>query len=97
VLIEAMATGLPVVATASYGTRDIVQHERTGLLVERHDADAVADALERVLSDAGLRTRMSAAGRIRARDFSATAIVDRFDALLTSLLHECSPSAERLP
>lgn len=82
VLIEAMASGLPVVATASYGTRDIVEHERTGLLVETHEPQAVASALARILNDEATRTQMSAAARMRARNFAIPAVIDRFDTLL---------------
>jgi glycosyltransferase involved in cell wall biosynthesis len=69
VLVEAMASGTPVVSTASYGTRDIVQHEQTGLLVERHEPAHVADALARVLSDASWRERLARSAHQRARDF----------------------------
>lgn len=88
VLIEAMAAGLPVVATASYGTRDIVQHEHTGLLVERHEPDAVVAALEHVLSDSTRRGQMSGAGRLRARSFAIPAVVDRLEALLDSMVRQ---------
>lgn len=78
VLIESMASGTPVVATASFGTRDIVQHERTGLLVERHEPAAVADALDRVLGDAGYRARLAAAARERAREFGIARVTAAF-------------------
>lgn len=87
VLIEAMAAGLPVVATASHGTRDIVRHEETGLLVESHDAASVAQALERVLTDGDLRRRMAGASRLRARAFALPAVVDRFEAFLDQVVH----------
>jgi glycosyltransferase involved in cell wall biosynthesis len=86
VLIEAMATGLPVVATASHGTRDIVTHEQSGLLLESHDAASVAAALERVLTDAGFRRRLSDTARQRAREFALPAVVDRFDAFLDRVM-----------
>jgi glycosyltransferase involved in cell wall biosynthesis len=85
VLIEAMAAGLPVVATASYGTRDIVEHDVTGLLVERHEPDAVAAAVERLLTEPQTRARLAAAARARASRFALPSVVDRFDALLDSL------------
>jgi glycosyltransferase involved in cell wall biosynthesis len=82
VLIEAMASGTPVVATASFGTRDIVLHERTGLLVERHEAQAVADALERIISNQAYRARLAAAGRERAREFGIARVTRAFAAAL---------------
>jgi glycosyltransferase involved in cell wall biosynthesis len=78
VLVEAMASGVPVVATASAGTREIVQHERNGLLVDQHESGAVAAAIERVLTEPGLKTRLAAGGRQRAREFSAPAVGARF-------------------
>jgi glycosyltransferase involved in cell wall biosynthesis len=86
VLIEAMATRLPVVATASYGTRDIVKHGQNGLLVERHEATDVAAALERVLTDSALRSNLSRAARVSAGDYAVPAVVDRFDAFVDRVL-----------
>ena len=55
VLVEAMACGVPVVATRSSGTSDIVRDGVDGLLVDRHEPAAVAAALERVLADEPLQ------------------------------------------
>jgi glycosyltransferase involved in cell wall biosynthesis len=85
VLIEAMSCGLPVVATSSYGTRDIVRDD-AGILVERHDPAAVAAALERMLADPPLRACMASAARAAAVEFSVPTVVDQFDAFLGSLL-----------
>jgi glycosyltransferase involved in cell wall biosynthesis len=63
VLIEAMALGTPCVGSDVTGIPEIVRHEETGLIARAGDAAALADALERVLGDAGLRTRLSRAGR----------------------------------
>jgi len=60
VLIEAMACGLPVVATDSPGTREIIQSEHNGLLVANHEPAAVAAAIRRVLTDRALAERLSA-------------------------------------
>jgi glycosyltransferase involved in cell wall biosynthesis len=92
VLIEAMASGVPVVATASFGTRDIIQHERSGLLIEAHDAASVAASLERVLTDSALRARLTAAGRERAREFGIGRVTAAFDLALHRLM---STPAER--
>lgn len=65
VLMEAMATELPVVSTAVMGTPELVEHELSGLLVAPGRSDLLADALARLLADAELRARMGAAGRRR--------------------------------
>ena len=63
---EAMAAGLPVVATRSGALPEIVVHGKTGLLVDRADVDGLAGALLELLQDPGKRSRMGAAGRARA-------------------------------
>jgi len=63
-LIEAMATGLPCIASNIPGVTDqIVKDEETGLLVPPHDAPALAAALGRLLSDRVLAARLGAAAR----------------------------------
>jgi glycosyltransferase involved in cell wall biosynthesis len=68
VVIEAMACGVPVVATAVGGIAEMVQHGRNGLLVEPDDPDALATAIRRLLDDPALRRRFRehclSAGRI---------------------------------
>lgn len=64
-VMEAMACGLPVVGTRVNGIADLVEHERTGLLVPSRDPAALADALERLLRDPALRHAYGAAGRRR--------------------------------
>ncbi len=61
--LEASATGLPVVASDVHGIPDVVDHQRTGLLVPPGDAAALAAALTTLLDDADLRTELGAAGR----------------------------------
>jgi glycosyltransferase involved in cell wall biosynthesis len=65
-VIEAMLTGLPVVACDVRGPAEQVVPSVTGLLVPVGDAPALAGALRRLASDAELRARMGAAGRARA-------------------------------
>jgi len=65
VAIEAMACGLPVVASAHGGLLDIVEPEVTGLLVPPCDEAALADALARLAGDTVTRRRMGEAGRAR--------------------------------
>ncbi len=61
--IEASATGIPVIATAVEGGRDIVRHGETGLLVPPSSSSALADAIIQLLDDPALRESMGAAGR----------------------------------
>jgi glycosyltransferase involved in cell wall biosynthesis len=69
VLLEAMAAGLPVLATAVGGVPDIVQDSQTALLVGQGDATAMADAIGRLLDDVGLRRILGAAARQAALQF----------------------------
>jgi colanic acid/amylovoran biosynthesis glycosyltransferase len=72
VLMEALACGLPVVASAISGIPELVEHERTGLLVPPRDAAAVAEALRRLHDDDGLSRRLGAAGREKVvREYDA--------------------------
>jgi colanic acid/amylovoran biosynthesis glycosyltransferase len=63
VLMEALALELPVVTTRIMGIGELVEDQRTGLLVAPGRADQVADALERLIGDPELRARLGAAGR----------------------------------
>jgi glycosyltransferase involved in cell wall biosynthesis len=63
VLMEAMAAGVPVVATRIAGTPELVHDGQNGLLVAPGDIDAMANAVDRLLKDADLRNRFAIAGR----------------------------------
>jgi len=63
VLLEAMASAVPVVTTAVSGIPELVSSEHTGLLVPPHDPRALARALERVITDPRLAHRLGSAGR----------------------------------
>jgi D-inositol-3-phosphate glycosyltransferase len=66
-VVEAMACGVPVVASAAGGMLDTVVHEVTGLLVPARDPTKLAKALDAVLRAGALRNGMGLAGRVRAR------------------------------
>lgn len=66
-ILEAMAAGLPVVASRVGGVPELVIESETGLLVEPGDEKALASALQRLLEDRELRERMGAAGRERVQ------------------------------
>jgi len=63
-LIEAMGYGVPVVSTATGGISELLRGE-AGLLVRAQDALALANAIQRLMNDSGLRRRLSRAGRER--------------------------------
>jgi glycosyltransferase involved in cell wall biosynthesis len=86
-VLEAMAAGLPVVATAVGGTPDVVVQGATGLLVPPDDATALAAALDRLIYDPDLRRTMGAEGRRRVQArFSVQQMVERTQALYRELL-----------
>jgi glycosyltransferase involved in cell wall biosynthesis len=88
-LLEAMAAGLPVVATAVGGVPEGVDDGTTGLLVPPRDPDALADAMMRLLHTRDLRHRMGRAGQERVRKhFSVERMVKDIDRLYQQLLAE---------
>ncbi len=64
-LAEAMACGLPIVATNGGGFRELIEHERSGLLVARNDAGELTQGLTRLLGDPAGAQRLGAAARAR--------------------------------
>ena len=80
VLLEAMAYGVPVIASAIGGITDIVVDGESGLLVPPGDATALAAALERVAQDRTLAQRLGEAGQRRVREqFSWASITARWE------------------
>jgi len=68
VVKEAMAIGVPVLTTNTPGMNELVEHERTGLLVPPKDPSALTVALERLLDDNKLGGRLADAGRLMVED-----------------------------
>jgi glycosyltransferase involved in cell wall biosynthesis len=86
-LLEAMALGLPVVASDAGGNPDLVTHERTGLLVPPLDRAAWALALTRLLEDGALRERVGQAGReLVRREFTIERTAERTEAVYRAAL-----------
>jgi phosphatidylinositol alpha-mannosyltransferase len=79
VLIEAMAAGLPVVASDTPGYDEVITDENQGLLVPPRDPRALAAAASRVLDDGALAMRLRGAGTERARAFDWSATVGRIE------------------
>jgi len=87
-VMEAMAAGLPVVASAVGGLPELVTPAVTGALVTPGDDAAMAAELVRLLKDPDLRARMGAAGRQAVASRTAEAMVDRYYELYEQLLRE---------
>ena len=85
-LVEAMALGKPVAASACAGPSEIVEHERSGLLVPTADPRSLAGALLRILQEPGLSERLGAAAELRAGAFTEEAPAERFAAVLRPLV-----------
>jgi glycosyltransferase involved in cell wall biosynthesis len=86
-IIEAMASGLPVVATAVDGVPEVVEHERTGLLVRTGDVQGLAGALARLADDSQLRQRLGEQAYTTVRErFSLAAMTDGTEGLFQELV-----------
>ena len=77
VLLEAMASGVPVVASNIEGYASVVTHRRDGLLVRPKDSFALADALTALVRDPLLRRRLATAGAHRVEDYSWPHVTER--------------------
>jgi D-inositol-3-phosphate glycosyltransferase len=93
VALEAAACGTPVVASAVGGLTTLVDHERTGFLVDDPDPHAYAAAVRRVFDEPLAAERLSTASVLRARRYTwraaAAALVELHDELAASRLVEC--------
>jgi glycosyltransferase involved in cell wall biosynthesis len=86
-VLEAMAAGLPVVATSFGGLDEVIDDGETGFVVERGSVEALAAALGRLLADPALSGRIGAAGRRRAEErFSVRRMVAETAALYDEVL-----------
>jgi len=86
-LIEGMAAGCAVVGSRVPGVREVLQHERNGLLVDEGDPEALADALERLLARPQEAAAMAAQGQRDARERHGLALMlSRYEALFLRLL-----------
>ncbi len=86
-LLEAMALGLPVVASDAGGNSDLVRSGETGLLVPPLDPAAWAEALERLLGDGGQARRLAQAGRaLVRREFTLERTGERTEAVYREAL-----------
>ncbi|PEN12817.1 glycosyl transferase family 1 [Longibacter salinarum] len=82
VVIEAMASARPVIASDTAGPTEVIEHGQTGLLTPYGDAEAMAKAIVRYFGDAEFSDRVAHNAAIRARSFSVKAFASRINELL---------------
>jgi glycosyltransferase involved in cell wall biosynthesis len=91
-LIEAMAMAVPIVASELPTIREILEHERSALLVPPRDPAAITAAIDRLLDDPDLRTRLATEARNLYQDrFTIEVIADRMVDLYRETLEESQP------
>jgi glycosyltransferase involved in cell wall biosynthesis len=98
VLIEALAAGVPAVASDLSGIPELIETDVTGILVPPGDGAAIADALERLARDPALRARLAANGRARVAaefdlDTNARRLIERFRASAAGARHAATSAA----
>jgi len=88
-IIEAMATGLPVIGTDVPGIRIVVKSNRNGFLVASNNQAELTRALIQLVSDAGLRKKMGEAGRADVEKYySLKKCIEEYSALFESLIDQ---------
>jgi glycosyltransferase involved in cell wall biosynthesis len=80
--VEALALGTPVVATAVGGVPEVVRHDVNGLLVRPGDPAGLAEAMQRLVSEPGLRDRLAAAAAPSVAELSQERVYGRIEELL---------------
>ncbi len=83
--IEAMASGAAVIVTDNGGSRDYARHEENALVIEPRDPRAIADALERLLDDPPLRSKLARAGLQTAQHYTLDKHMEDLEQLMLSL------------
>ena len=95
VLIEAMAAGTPVVASALDGYRNVATNGVDAALCAPGDEVGLAEALSQVLNDPALAKRYRDAGRARAREFSMATLAQRYETMYRDLIaHRPQPTRQ---
>jgi glycosyltransferase involved in cell wall biosynthesis len=86
VVIEAMAFGKPMVVSNLGGMPDLVEHNKTGLIVPPGDTQALTEAMRMLLENADMRTKMGSAALRKSNQFKASTVVPRIERIYQELL-----------
>jgi glycosyltransferase involved in cell wall biosynthesis len=94
-VIDAMALGVPPIAFAVGGLVELIEPERSGILVPSGDVESFARHASRLILDEGYRDRLAAEGPRRAADFSVERMVDGAAAVYRMVLEQAGDSSGR--
>jgi len=90
VLTQAMAMGVPVVATSAGGIPEIVTHEESGMLAPVNNVEALTNYIRAVLKNASLRSRIVAQAKDRiAQSYSLDAMLDAVEQFYSEVIQKC--------
>ncbi|ATE62682.1 hypothetical protein CCZ27_14140 [Thauera sinica] len=87
ILFESAAAGKPVIASATGGTPEILQHDRTGYLFERTDLDALVNHMQHLVDDEQERRRLGNEARELALSTFSKAPIEKMQSLYAALCH----------
>lgn len=93
-VFEALAMGKPIVATDADGLLDVLTDDHDAMIVPKRNAEALADAIVRMMDDEGRRSRLAAAARVSGQRYDIGAFVEKMERLY-GLLHEVSRATRR--
>jgi glycosyltransferase involved in cell wall biosynthesis len=95
VTLEAMASGLPVIATRCGGPQEFVRHEKNGILIPTHNSQAIADAVMSLISNPDIRRRLGREAQLTAtNEFSMDQCVNNYQRLYAELLKDLPPNSK---
>jgi glycosyltransferase involved in cell wall biosynthesis len=92
-VLEAMASGRPVIASSVGGVVDMIADGASGLLVPPGDTAGLAVAMDRLLTNGDLRARLGASAKVSVRPFTASAVAERLEAVYAEVISQHESTA----